>query len=300
MRKKIKPIFFLLLFSMNAITSRAQEKNSKYFLIDFNSIDYKVNAVTLSAKELYGFDEKFELFNVISKNTLILFTVMPTHKPWVEVDINKLQGEEMRIGSLDSLFKNVSNQNLSNKNVTLLKRNDIKVILHKNGKYIMSDYCLTEYFIITNTPLMFPNQSASCFINITTPKFSADQFERDYRKFYKTYSANAIESKRWSGTTFLFQPFYDKPLLFLSSTTKVDNKEAFKFWTYLDWRVADGPNVQRGIDRFLYIPLIGIVGGSYDFWFNEEKKSISYDKLMKNYLAEKVMYPIEINGEPVK
>lgn len=45
------------------------------------------------------------------------------------------------------------------------------------------------------------------------------------------------------------------------------------------WWAIDGYNVNRGIDRLIYIPNLGIVGGSYDFYF-ELKPRAMYDNVI--------------------
>ena len=42
-------------------------------------------------------------------------------------------------------------------------------------------------------------------------------------------------------------------------------KKAYKFWTLGSWTI-DGDNSQRGIDRFTYMPEIGIISGAYSYF----------------------------------
>ncbi len=56
-----------------------------------------------------------------------------------------------------------------------------------------------------------------------------------------------------------------------------------------------GDNHHRGIDRFVYIPEKGIVGGSYDFYFRyPEGFHIPDTILWKNILEENVMTAEEL------
>ena len=42
----------------------------------------------------------------------------------------------------------------------------------------------------------------------------------------------------------------------------------YQFWTFDGWWVIDGYNVNRGIDRLIYIPNLGIVEGLMIFILN--------------------------------
>ena len=76
----------------------------------------------------------------------------------------------------------------------------------------------------------------------------------------------------------------------------IKNYHAYQFWTLDEWWSQDGYNEHRGIDRFLYIPLEGIVGGSYDFYFrlkpkisSNDYKASSIEKLWDNIIHERIM-----------
>ncbi|KIO76787.1 hypothetical protein TH53_12745 [Pedobacter lusitanus] len=173
-----------------------------------------------------------------------------------------------------------------------MKRNDIKVVINRDGKYYVSNYCITEFFKIVNQELIFPNEMGNVFINIKSPTYSVSEYETKYKHIYNEYSPNALLTKSASGSSSLKQPL-ERPLNFLSSKLYVGNYTAYKFWQFSDWRIADGTNSRRGIDRFLYVPEIGIIGGSFDFWFSQ--LGISTNEIMKNYLSEVIILPISIN-----
>ena len=118
-------------------------------------------------------------------------------------------------------------------------------------------------------------------------------YETKFKHINNEYSPNALISANATGSSGLRQPL-ERPLNFLSAKIAVGNYTAYKFWQFSDWRVADGTNSRRGIDRFLYIPELGIVGGSFDFWFNA--LGISSKEIMKNYLSEDVILPVSINN----
>jgi len=80
---------------------------------------------------------------------------------------------------------------------------------------------------------------------------------------------------------------------FLSKTIKFQNGEiGYQFWTYTNWHTHDHElEVDRGIDRYVYVPGKGIVGGSFDFYFYfyRKKLPIKFSDFLNNVKEEKVM-----------
>lgn len=79
---------------------------------------------------------------------------------------------------------------------------------------------------------------------------------------------------------------------FLSRKYLIKGAEAYQFWTYTDWHEDyRSYEYNRGIDRFVYIPGKGIIGGSYDFYFFKHRKelNLTISKFIENMLEEKVM-----------
>lgn len=307
---KFKIIAILMFFTSSFVKAnqrdssvlfKREQQKTKYFIVDSKSPDYKINLVELNAKKLYGIDKNIELYNVlIDKNILVLFSVLPVKEKdsWSEISLDKLNnvvGAEGLKKILDQGFQAYQKSELQNSDG--LKRDDIKVVINRNGTYFISNYCLTEFFKIVTQELIFPNEMGNVFINIKSPMFSVSEYESKYKHIYNEYSANALTSARATGSSSLKHPL-ERPLNFLSAKTPVGNYTAYKFWQFSDWRVADGTNSRRGIDRFLYIPEIGIVGGSFDFWFSQ--LGISGNEIMKNYLSEDVILPISINEIDMK
>jgi hypothetical protein len=293
-------IFISINLNARDVNNLSSNTQTTYFIINPETSEYKVNTVVLETKRLYDYAPPIELFNLQSdEKSLILFSVLPSNSisgNWTEIDLKGLKN----IIDYAALKKKTEQRfktflDSGRKNADELKRDDIKLIIKKNGKYLVSNYCVTEYFVIINQAMMFPNQMGNIFINIQSPPLTVQSFENHYKELYHDYSANAIISANATGSSFLLPPF-QQPLLFLSGIMKVNEKKAYRFWQLSDWRIADGLNFRRGIDRFLYQPEVGIVGGSFDFWF---KKSISQDILFKNYLSEELLYPISINGAKV-
>lgn len=303
---KFKIIAILIFFTTSLVKANQRDSSNffkreqqkiKYFIVDSKSPDYKINLVELNAKKLYGIDKNIELYNVlIDKNLLVLFSVLPVKEKdlWSEISLDQLNnvvGAEDLKKILDQGFQAYQKSELQNSDG--LKRNDIKVVINRNGKYFISNYCLTEFFKIVTQELIFPNEMGNVFINIKSPMFSVSEYETKFKHINNEYSPNALISANATGSSGLRQPL-ERPLNFLSAKIAVGNYTAYKFWQFSDWRVADGTNSRRGIDRFLYIPEIGIVGGSFDFWFNA--LGISSKEIMKNYLSEDVILPVSINN----
>lgn len=272
-----------------------QKQSQQYFLIDLKSTDYTVDVVELNSKALYGIDLKVELYNVhYDENKLVLFSILPVQskESWSEIKIESIN--PVHLTDLKKIHENgfQTYKQSGSQNSDLLKRNDIQLIIKKNGKYFVSNYCITEFFYIIDQNLVFPNLMGNIYINVKSPIFTVKDYESKYQEVYNHYSANVINA---SGTTSLTQPL-ERPLNFYSGLVHVSTHTAYRFWQFSDWRVIDSPNSRRGVDRFLYIPKIGVVGGSFDFWF---KKYDSLEHLKQNYLSEKVMLPVSINGKPL-
>lgn len=278
-------------------------KNTKYFILDLNNGAYKVNTVRLNSKALYGIDSDIELFNVVFNNRLILFSVLPTKTPWSEIDTVLIKNQLIDSKALLDIFQ-IGHKQIANASwyPTLpVKRSDIRLIIKRNGKYMASEYCISEYFRIVNGFTSFPNQMPPCDINILSKPLSVKTFEEDYKRISSFYSPNSTSSPN----SIIFDARmaigeFERPLLFFSKKVRYKEISAYQFWLYDDWSISDGPNEQRGVDRFLYAKDIGIIGGSYDFWFERILKGDDYKKLFSNYMAERIMYPTEINGKLIK
>lgn len=290
-------VFFSLNLLMAGSVGLRQElpnKNTKYFFLNENSNDYKVNRVKLNSKALYGLDAEIELYNLLFPNRIILFSVFPTKQPWTSIDTSVVKSQMISSNSLLDIFQSghASISNTSWYPSIPIKRSDIRLVVKHNGKYKVADFCVTEYFRIVTGPTVFPNQMPPCDINILSKPLSIKKFERFYVSAFGYHSGNSHKSE----SNFVLENF-ERPLLFLSKKTKFQKMDSYLFWIYDDWSAADGYDIQRGIDRFLYVPNFGIIGGSFDFWFIKELKGASLKKFFSNYMAEKVMYPIEINGK---
>lgn len=190
------------------------------------------------------------------------------------MDIDPIKYSILDVNYLLDDFQKKEKKYISSNSYTadLFKKDNLNLILKENGKYFLSNYCLIEFFKILITPLIFSNLTGSLYINILSPAISVNEYENKHKSIYDGYSVNSVLSSVGSG---LRRPL-EKPLNFFSGSISINGMNGYKFWQFTDWRVDDGLNIQRGVDRFIYIPNMGIVAGSFDYWF----RSLVNDKLI--------------------
>lgn len=133
--------------------------------------------------------------------------------------------------------------------------------------------------------MVFQNLMGNAVINILSPTMSVSSFESKYLEAWGHYSPNSISERSIAGVTALHRPL-EKPLLFRSGETETLNYKAYRFWQFTDWHTDHGINYHRGIDRFLFVPGIGIIAGSFDAFFAKNR-----DKAQREYLQEKMFLP---------
>ncbi|SEL78021.1 hypothetical protein SAMN05421740_1101, partial [Parapedobacter koreensis] len=172
----------------------------------------------------------------------------------------------------------------------------------EDGKYFKSNHCLAEFFFTDTYPPLFNIPYGT--INIGQDTLSIQGMADVYWKGLNLPShwpfpldlriETTLMPNRW-----LLQREY------LSKKFENNGESAYQFWTFTDWSTQDGYNLHRGIDRFVYIPDKGIVGGSYDFYFlfeenwgfiekGRDRHTKTRDELWQNVLEEKVMLAEEL------
>ncbi|AZI67570.1 hypothetical protein EIB71_07795 [Kaistella daneshvariae] len=258
---------------------------------------YPVKEYTLHTKDIYEFDKKIDLFNVfLNDNTILLISILPdveTGENWKQIDKKNIKKNEISIQDFIKLVSQDENQ-----------KKLVFNMIHKNekNKEFFAFVALAELFHIENYE--FPLISDNRTINIKEQKASIKSFLKAYNSnfnastFKSVFPLDVRKKDRMLGNV---NHLHYKP--YLSKEFFIKNKKAFQFWTLNDWGVIDGYNYQRGVDRFLYIPNFGIVGGSYDFYFELKPRTIfktnfalpvSDELLWNNMINERLMIASEL------
>src|SRR5690606_5200520 len=300
-------------WGMLATHMAAQEK--KYIMLsvldslDANDSLYRINHYTLRTKELYGVDETIEMYNVHHMG-LVLFSVLPdftSDENWSEVDLVDIQDQVFD----EKTFRRRVEDHVLSQNGTSKKTLRYTLVKSENGKYFASNHCLTEFFYVVshsstfNTPYGVLNTGQQP-ITIKGMKRIFDQGEEFHAPKTLPFpldvrgpSPSSVNPSTYLHHWWLVQREY------LSRKLEIHGEVAYQFWTFTDWRGQDNLRLHRGVDRFIYIPGKGIVGGSYDFWFlyfdtwnnppiERKRNNKTKEELWRNVLEEKVMLAEEL------
>jgi len=299
MRFFLKLTVFLISF-YSSLVLHAQE----FFFLDDLRRDFKVQEYTLDTKEIYGIKKNINMYNIyISQNNILLLSVLPDldeiilprmnerGNNWMLIDYDKVKG---KIFSKDNVHK--LNDNWGLDNTPEKKTLGYKLLKKEDGRYYVSKQCLTEFFSIA--ALSPPMVTAYGMINTEENKVTIKQMEKSFKKQFPNQIfimdvREGILGKNL-GNSYSFR-------IYLSKEYSVKGNKAYQFWTFDGWWAHDGYNEHRGIDRFLYIPEKGIVGGSYDFYFRLKPK-ISSDNyynaptglLWDNIINERIIIANEL------
>ena len=277
--------------------------SQKYFLLD-DLKKFKVKEYTFDTRELYGFNKKINAYNVfITKDNILLLSVLPEldnlsifdnkniEQNWTEINLESVKELIFTKAELISMVADWSIENSPTK-----KSLNYKLIKKEKGKYYVSKYCLTELFKVAK--IEFPLISSYGVINIKDTKVSIEQMQTAFREQFP--NKNFILDIRNNEFLRDLDISYNYRN-YLSKEFSIKNYHAYQFWTLDGWWSQDGYNEHRGIDRFLYIPLEGIVGGSYDFYFrlkpkisSNDYKASSIEKLWDNIIHERIMIAEEL------
>jgi hypothetical protein len=220
------------------------------------------------------------------------FTIQENKMPdWEIVNFDKIK---------DQIFTNDQVKKLSYEwsvdNTPERKSLNYKLLKKENGIYYAAKNCLTEFFSISN--IEFPLISSYGVINISDKLVSINQMQTSFKKqFPNTQFIMDVREENFLRNMSISYSYRN----YLSKVIEIKNETAYQFWTFDGWWAQDGYNEHRGIDRFLYIPKKGIVGGSYDFYFRLKPKissnkyfTESDKKLWENIISEKIMIANEL------
>ncbi|WBX99234.1 hypothetical protein [Chryseobacterium gambrini] len=276
----------------------------EYFLLDDLKTDFKINEYTLDTKDLYNIQKDINVFNIfISKENILLLSVLPDldekilprmderGNNWMIINYDKIKD---KVFSKEKILSMLSDWKMNN--TPEKKTFQYKLIKKENGSYYVSKKCLTEFFSIAN--LEAPLVSTYGTINTSEKKVTIQQMEKSFKK--QIPSQKFIMDPRDADLSknidipYSFRNYLSKELL-------IKRKKAYQFWTFDGWWMQDGYDEHRGIDRFLYIPDKGIVGGSFDFYFKLKPKNSSNEYytatnglLWNNIINEKIMIAKEL------
>ncbi|MFN3773078.1 hypothetical protein [Cloacibacterium normanense] len=269
---------------------------------DYISLDklremYEYKKYTLNTKELYGFDSTIEVYNFfITPKTILLVSILPNieiKENWKKIDNDKIKDKLLKDEKQIRTW--VHNFPLKNKEF-----NFRKIVENINNENFVSYASLIEKFNIGNYP--FPLISDYGVINITEKKVTIKKMYSFYNKFYTNFDKKEIFPLDIRNTEkFEINNYNHIYRYYLSKEIKINGNKGYQFWLFDHWRVIDGYNYDRGIDRFIYIPHMGIIGGSYDFYFEFRPRTssnnysiISNEKLWDNIINEKIMIAEEL------
>ncbi|MES2062916.1 MAG: hypothetical protein V4456_13405 [Bacteroidota bacterium] len=315
--KKAKILFLIIFAYTTSFGQRydAFQNNKKtnfyhYFILNEN-IDSKkaiINEIDVASDNKNICDKKMysaQLYNIFfsekkGSRNLILFSVMPSREDgnikWKKVNIDTLKSYIYNLRQLDSLqMQGIEDfERSAYRNTECVKRSNFRVILKKHdGYYVNEGYCLAEFFKTSTFAFHsgFSNQNPINLIDISNPPLSIAEFEMQYLRWNKQYSYNFAYSNN-SGLT-----AFKTPILFYSHQNEINDLRAYYFWTLSTW-TSDRVNINRGIDRFIFNPEIGIIGGDYTFYFKQLERAIPSPECEKAFFDQYLLNEVKLN--PVK
>ncbi|MDR2283823.1 MAG: hypothetical protein LBE37_11465 [Sphingobacterium sp.] len=302
----VKKLKLFIVLTLLGIISRAE---AKVFLIGGEGAElnrFDVKQYCLNTNSIYNFSFDIELYNIIPKISeklklnnqgmeIILFSILPDVKTgglWEEVSLGTITKERMSFRELNDLKEHVLGMRFDKGIPSTTKFfNEHKLAVFRDGKYYVAKKCLLQFFAVRNRPFPFPNIYGT--INLQQPFFSVKDMYNLYKGQYGGLADFPLES-------YLSQSSFDyvrDRMEYQSRKFAIQGKEAYQYWTYTDWHENKiGYELERGIDRFVYIPDSGIVGGSFDFYFYFHRKEIGLDlvRFIKNIKEEGVILPTSL------
>jgi len=282
---------------------------SKYILLPDQPQRCILDSYKLSTDNLYGIKKSVELFSLtfidgidIDRNkldqhkdlNLILIAVLPDlvgDSDWKEIHLDSVKNDTIPHQYLKRLLRYNTYEDFERAYGAKTKYFDEYQIIRKiDNKYFASKHCLIQFFAIRNRPSIFQNVFGT--INIEQEPLRITEMETIFKKRYphEEFPAYTIGNTPYDYPTFHYlrdrREYLSKVIKFKNGTI------GYQFWTYTDWHTHDREmEIDRGIDRFIYVPGKGIVGGSFDFYFYfyRKKLPIKYSGFLNNVKEEKVM-----------
>ncbi|GAA0881855.1 hypothetical protein GCM10009120_04510 [Sphingobacterium siyangense subsp. cladoniae] len=302
--------FYILFLLLITHTIYAEASERKYVLLNGkNDIGEDIRShYLLNTKKLYKVDYNVEIYNFLfpgnedrNKN-LFLFSVLPdliTGRGWEEIkdqniiknllDIETLK-EELFVPSFITSGSEYGNpQKFFGEYLAVKKSGE---------KYFYAPNTLLEKFTIVSFENIFP--SVYGYLNLNQPKVELKEYLELFKKSFPNEVLPFEFDKKVVAPSYRFGWRLWKE--YLSKEVKTSAGTAYQFWTIGSSNGADYYDWTKGINRFLYLPTKGIIGGSYDFYFRDyvgngyelirQKKplnKLSDAEWNQNILEEKIM-----------
>lgn len=306
--KKMK-CWFLLPLLLITVNLSAQVK---YFIIPDQTDDYSLDHYELSTEKLYGVKKNVELFCMTFpgletiKNMkkqyadinldIVLFSVLPDlsgNSDWIEINMDSIKSNIITHSNLKRLLSLNTFSEYDQKYGAKTKYFDEYQIIKKmDNKYFASKHCLLQFFAVRNRPSIFQNVFGT--INTEQEPIKIVEMEQIFKKRYSgfIFPPYSIGESPYSYSSGGFDFLRDRREYLSKVINLRNNERAYQFWTYTNWHEHRHEfEIDRGIDRFVYLPRKGIIGGSFDFYFyfHRKKLPIEYAEFMQNIKEEKVM-----------
>jgi len=297
-------LLFILFFSCIAVKAQ-----TKYFIVRSNDKSYDVKSYTLKTNALYQIDKEIELFNLLTKSPivngtpmkmfqkdLILFSVLPdlkTDTNWEMIDLDSIKSDTLHFSKLSQLLMKSTHQYFDYSYPEQTKYfNAYKLVVYKDGNYMVAKNTLLQFFAIRNRPSVF--NSVFGTINIDQDQFTV----LDMLNYYDAKKLSDFPLVSFLDQYATFDRRRERKE-FLSKKAILKGDTTYQFWTFVDWPERHAYNTERGIDRFIYIPNKGIIAGSFDFYFAYHAKEINLNwvKFLDNIYKERVLIADEYREE---
>lgn len=253
---------------------------------------YRVESFSINSSALYDSNHNIELHNVwVDSSHLIVIACLPNFNEdgslWAEIDENKIIMGVEGFNKKTVLFKNGKKFESSLGSVLLKK---------ENGKLYINKNTFFQSFIIQSLPLGI--NTPDDVININRSMFPLKAMIGLYPKLfngsqYDIFPIAVFDNLRDKNDEFLIGHY-------LSGKKNIKGVDCYSFWTFpKDIAVNDYFRTHNGLGRFLFVPDVGVVGASFDFYFSfnfpqsnyprYKRYGISMKEWENNILNEEVM-----------
>ena len=247
-----------------------------YILLDVKALPSEVIAhkVTLKKSLLTHpepTDLTIEVYNILfNQKDLAVFSVMPSllskSPVWKKIDIDTIKNPMISMSQLNALMQSkfASYPVKEKGRLDRLKYyNYILVQKKDDGYYCSTTDCFTEFLTIDDNAQNI-SKPTGFRLNLNAKMLSVAEYESDYRRRHGEYSSNFFNATN----SYFNDDVKDEPRLNLSYVIEDKNKKTYKFWL-LDQLYRNKASADRGMDRFIFEPRVGIIGAAYEFFMRD-------------------------------